>query len=799
MKNWLYSSKISPNKILSSFNTLIANSTQRIQIIQNLIAKKEVTDQIDDLIIEYTTQKVTAIRKISPLTIKLDRLPSPKIKILEVPRLNNLQNKFVDSAANQVDDETYILLIDGKYHEFNLKKIKNPPKKISSILHRSTSIFLQDGNNHLPQVQNMEIESPLGNKNHLFSKNKRFRLVRKQTVNFGSLTDNDFISTSPSIPHSLTQNFDNLNKINEVSDENSIEKYDGRKIIDISKKINALNFNDQNSFLGNNDPLEEEEDGGNFLGVSTKMGGKSRLTRSFREVDDPLSIQFQKSIKVQKLSQNLKGNNFKEDKNDPFKNFELKFEEDSINNQVDHIQKLIDKNKMTKQQVTRAVYRFEEGLYELVQNIKTAIDQSFSSMASEDEKDKISSPILQATPLYGGSPTIFRSRTPILSSNAFKMSPIKIPVARKIKMDRFKNKSNTLSVSDKKSQNFLQLSPCKLQLGPESDEEPPSANNNNYIIYDNNKGRTQNFKMELDPICEDSRPSNSKENIKKLDKMLHFIDEAERLTVSDPGVSKNVSNSLFSNFQNQQMMSLEEFEFMGELGQGAYGKIFLVKRKNTSDLYAMKVLGIKKEINRSELSKILNERDVFTRLNSPFCVSALTSFVYKALIFFVMEYVPGKDLFFQVFEEEEIMFNSFILRNYLAEIVLGLKHLHQQGIIHRDIKPGNILVDKDGHLMLTDYGLSDLEKQSNKTGLEAKGSLNFMAPENFIDGEDIGQEVDWWAVAILAFFLIKERYPFEGETKEDMVKNILKNEIRWDPKSKLFICDHRNIDWGLSK
>ena len=108
--------------------------------------------------------------------------------------------------------------------------------------------------------------------------------------------------------------------------------------------------------------------------------------------------------------------------------------------------------------------------------------------------------------------------------------------------------------------------------------------------------------------------------------------------------------------------------------------------------------------------------------------------------------------------------------------------MHDKGIIHRDIKPGNILIDVDGHIKLTDYGLSDIESRSKceNITLEVKGSLNFMAPENFEDDEHLGCEVDWWAMGVLAFFMVKERFPFDGDTKEEMIKEIVKRNIKWE-------------------
>ena len=208
--------------------------------------------------------------------------------------------------------------------------------------------------------------------------------------------------------------------------------------------------------------------------------------------------------------------------------------------------------------------------------------------------------------------------------------------------------------------------------------------------------------------------------------------------------------------------------------------MYLVKVIATGDHYAMKVLGSKKKIDKKELKNILNERKVFSLLKSNFCVSALGSFVYKSLICFVIEYVPGGDLYQEIFEKETFDLDSDTIKYYLAELVLGINDLHSKGIIHRDIKPANILIGEGGHLKLTDYGLSEIKGKMDRT---IKGSLNYMAPETFIDGE-IGFEVDWYALGVLAFFLIKERFPFHAETKDELISLIFKHEVVWEIPGK---------------
>lgn len=256
-----------------------------------------------------------------------------------------------------------------------------------------------------------------------------------------------------------------------------------------------------------------------------------------------------------------------------------------------------------------------------------------------------------------------------------------------------------------------------------------------------------------------------------------YLEDSERLVLSDP----EDYNSLSNKYLNQRTLEMSDFVFIKKLGKGSFGKVFLVKQIKTGDYYAMKIIPSKKSMKEHELNNIVNERDVFSLVQNEFCVNALGTFVYKTLVCFVIEYMPGGDLFNHAFQGE-FKLQSSNISVYIAQMVLGIEALHEVGIIHRDIKPENILVDQDGNLKLTDYGLSELkDRMSEKERFRIKGSLNFMAPEIFDFGrKEISYEIDWYALGVLVFDLVKERLPFNGKTVDDLVEKIKKNEIVWD-------------------
>jgi serine/threonine protein kinase len=151
-------------------------------------------------------------------------------------------------------------------------------------------------------------------------------------------------------------------------------------------------------------------------------------------------------------------------------------------------------------------------------------------------------------------------------------------------------------------------------------------------------------------------------------------------------------------------ISIEDFDFLKMISKGAFGRVWLVQRKATGDMYAMKIINFAEKMTPSNLASIKRERDIFQLLSGDFVVRAVFTFVYESFVCFVMEYMIGGD--FGALLEKYGCFDEAPARFYLAEIMLALESLHTNGIVHRDLKPDNILLDASGHIRLTDFGLS---------------------------------------------------------------------------------------------
>lgn len=145
------------------------------------------------------------------------------------------------------------------------------------------------------------------------------------------------------------------------------------------------------------------------------------------------------------------------------------------------------------------------------------------------------------------------------------------------------------------------------------------------------------------------------------------------------------------------------FDKIKTLGIGAFGEVALVRKKDTGYLYAMKTLRKHDVLQRNQVAHVKAERDILAEADCEWVVKLYYSFQDKANLYFIMDYIPGGDMMSLLIKQG--IFEEPLARFYIAELVLAIESVHRMGFIHRDIKPDNILIDKDGHIKLTDFGL----------------------------------------------------------------------------------------------
>ncbi|XP_020386414.1 ribosomal protein S6 kinase alpha-3 isoform X6 [Rhincodon typus] len=219
-----------------------------------------------------------------------------------------------------------------------------------------------------------------------------------------------------------------------------------------------------------------------------------------------------------------------------------------------------------------------------------------------------------------------------------------------------------------------------------------------------------------------------------------------------------------------------QFEFLKVLGQGSFGKVFLVRKAQGSDagqLYAMKVLK-KATLKVRDRVRTKMERDILVEVNHPFIVKLHYAFQTEGKLYLLLDFLRGGDLFTRL--SKEVMFTEEDVKFYLAELALALDHLHSLGIIYRDLKPENILLDEQGHIKLTDFGLSKESIDHEKKAYSFCGTVEYMAPE-VVNRRGHTQSADWWSFGVLMFEMLTGTLPFQGKDRKETMTMILKAKL----------------------
>lgn len=218
----------------------------------------------------------------------------------------------------------------------------------------------------------------------------------------------------------------------------------------------------------------------------------------------------------------------------------------------------------------------------------------------------------------------------------------------------------------------------------------------------------------------------------------------------------------------------DDFEPLKVLGKGGYGKVMLVRQKSTGKLYAQKQLKKASMVIRSKTVEYTKaERQILEDVRHPFIVKLFYAFQDHSKLYLILEYAEGGELWTHL--ETEKMFSEQVAAFYIGELVLALTHLHSQGIIYRDLKPENCLLDREGHLIMTDFGISKVAED----GAECKsfcGTAEYMCPEMLLE-QSYTAAADWWSLGVLLFELCAGHPPFSGNNKKKIADKILKSKL----------------------
>ncbi|WRX17754.1 Protein kinase domain - like 10 [Theobroma cacao] len=301
------------------------------------------------------------------------------------------------------------------------------------------------------------------------------------------------------------------------------------------------------------------------------------------------------------------------------------------------------------------------------------------------------------------------------------------------------------------------------------------------------------------------------------------VDITSTVIDEDAPLEDDVVRSLRTspNHSSRDRTTIDDFEIIKPISRGAFGRVFLAKKRTTGDLFAIKVLKKADMIRKNAVESILAERDILISVRNPFVVRFFYSFTCRENLYLVMEYLNGGDLYSLLrnlgcLDEE-------VARVYIAEVVLALEYLHSLHVVHRDLKPDNLLIAHDGHIKLTDFGLSKVglinstddlsgpavsgtsllddeqpqlsaseHQQERRKKRSAVGTPDYLAPEILL-GTGHGATADWWSVGVILFELIVGIPPFNAEHPQTIFDNILNRKIPWPRVSEEMSLEAKDL------
>jgi serine/threonine protein kinase len=218
-------------------------------------------------------------------------------------------------------------------------------------------------------------------------------------------------------------------------------------------------------------------------------------------------------------------------------------------------------------------------------------------------------------------------------------------------------------------------------------------------------------------------------------------------------------------------LTMDSFTILSVIGRGSFGKVMLCENKSTKQLFAIKSVHKDRLLRSQKVHTVLFERSILGKMSHPFIVSLCFAFQTPTKFYLGLEYLPGGELFHHFHDKSRLDMDA--VRYYVAMIALALDYLHSHGVVYRDLKPENVLLDADGYIKLTDFGLS--KEIDGATGTFC-GTAEYLAPE-VIRREPYGCRIDWWALGILTYELVFGVTPFRHANRSRMFTLIQSREV----------------------
>ena len=238
--------------------------------------------------------------------------------------------------------------------------------------------------------------------------------------------------------------------------------------------------------------------------------------------------------------------------------------------------------------------------------------------------------------------------------------------------------------------------------------------------------------------------------------------------------------------KKREKLTVRDYESIQIIGRGAFGEVRVCRHKETGEIVAIKKIRKDVLVAKNQILHTRNEQQFLSKVKSPWIVDLKASFQEGDYLFLIMEFLPGGDMMNLLIAKD--IFTEYEAKFYTAELILAVESIHKLDCIHRDIKPDNILIGKDGHIKLSDFGLAKVsekifdkaaqqniltdDKRTHEKNFSCVGTANYVAPE-VLCKKGYGPEVDWWSVGVIFYEMLCGYAPFCSKETSQVCSKIL--------------------------